>query len=301
MLPLQILLKNLLYDLSEIGIPFDDVDKEDLAQPHTWYMAAILRFTLVRGAVSSLFDAATFVVLVKVFSTDAALFQTSWLLESIVILVIFLIRSPTAGTRQLAACRPDCDLARRHCCRHRDCHGTVEASLWLCRDPCRSRRRARGNHSRLPGCHRNRKARRACELAPVAAHSTVPAAGVLWIRSGRIHRLTVHFPTGLVEHNNAQILIDRLRSIAHCRCNLLAMLDCCACTFKIFPGPIPNGDAILGIEIVCRHRSPQLCTSDAPSIVRNCSRKSPVPVAQVTSNALPGTGVMQRATTWYSI
>lgn len=95
MLPLQILLNNLLYDLSEIGIPFDDVDKEDLAQPHSWDMAAILRFTLVMGAISSLFDAATFVVLVRVFNTDAALFQTSWFLESIVtqILVIFLIRS----------------------------------------------------------------------------------------------------------------------------------------------------------------------------------------------------------------
>ena len=95
LLPLQILLNNLLYDLSEIGIPFDEVDKEDLAQPHGWDMAEILRFTLAMGAVSSLFDAATFVVLLKLFETDAALFQTSWFLESIAtqVLVIFLIRS----------------------------------------------------------------------------------------------------------------------------------------------------------------------------------------------------------------
>lgn len=95
MLPLQILLNNLLYDLSEIGIPFDNADEEDLAQPHGWDMAAILRFTLVMGAISSLFDAATFVVLLKVFDTTAALFQTGWFLESIAtqILVIFLIRS----------------------------------------------------------------------------------------------------------------------------------------------------------------------------------------------------------------
>jgi Mg2+-importing ATPase len=95
MLPLQILLNNLLYDLSEIGIPFDNVDEEDLAQPHAWDMAAILRFTLVMGTISSLFDAATFAVLLKVFDTDAALFQTGWFLESIAtqILVIFLIRS----------------------------------------------------------------------------------------------------------------------------------------------------------------------------------------------------------------
>ncbi len=95
LLPLQILLNNLLYDLSEIGIPFDEVDAEDVAQPHGWDMAGILRFTLVMGAVSSLFDAATFVVLLKFFQTDAALFQTGWFLESIAtqILVIFLIRS----------------------------------------------------------------------------------------------------------------------------------------------------------------------------------------------------------------
>lgn len=95
LLPLQILLNNLLYDLSEIGIPFDEVDAEDIARPHGWDMAGILRFTLVMGAVSSLFDAATFVVLLKFFQTDAALFQTGWFLESIAtqILVIFLIRS----------------------------------------------------------------------------------------------------------------------------------------------------------------------------------------------------------------
>ena len=95
LLPLQILLNNLLYDLSEIGIPFDEVDAEDIAQPHGWDMADILRFALVMGAVSSLFDAATFIVFLKFFHTGAALFQTGWFLESIAtqILVIFLIRS----------------------------------------------------------------------------------------------------------------------------------------------------------------------------------------------------------------
>ena len=60
LLPLQILLNNLLYDLSEIGIPFDDVDDEDVASPHSWNMAEILRLTLIMGAISSLFDVATF-------------------------------------------------------------------------------------------------------------------------------------------------------------------------------------------------------------------------------------------------
>jgi Mg2+-importing ATPase len=95
LLPLQILLNNLLYDLSEIGIPFDSVDAEDTARPHAWDMAAILRFTIVMGIVSSIFDAATFLILLKGFGTDAAQFQTGWFLESIAtqILVIFLIRT----------------------------------------------------------------------------------------------------------------------------------------------------------------------------------------------------------------
>lgn len=95
LLPLQILLNNLLYDLSEIGIPLDTVDTEDTVRPHAWDMAAILRFTIVMGVVSSLFDAATFLILLKGFGADAAQFQTGWFLESIAtqILVIFLIRT----------------------------------------------------------------------------------------------------------------------------------------------------------------------------------------------------------------
>jgi P-type Mg2+ transporter len=95
LLPLQILLNNLLYDLSEVGIPFDEVDQDDVERPQGWEMRSILRFTIIMGAVSSLFDAITFAVLLKVFHADAALFQTGWFVESIAtqILVIFLIRS----------------------------------------------------------------------------------------------------------------------------------------------------------------------------------------------------------------
>ncbi|MGY4467586.1 Mg2+-importing ATPase [Bradyrhizobium sp. LB9.1b] len=95
LLPLQILLNNLLYDLSEIGIPFDAVDAEDTARPRSWDMKSILRFTMMMGAVSSLFDATTFVIFLKGFGTDAAQFQTGWFVESIAtqVLVIFLIRT----------------------------------------------------------------------------------------------------------------------------------------------------------------------------------------------------------------
>ena len=96
LLPMQILLNNLLYDLSEIGIPFDERRRmKTSSSPQAWNMRGILRFTIVMGAVSSLFDAVTFAVLFKVFDTDAATFQTGWFVELIAtqILVIFLIRS----------------------------------------------------------------------------------------------------------------------------------------------------------------------------------------------------------------
>ncbi|SHM41854.1 magnesium-translocating P-type ATPase [Bradyrhizobium lablabi] len=104
LLPLQILLNNLLYDLSEIGIPFDSVDAEETTRPHIWDMAAVLRFTIVMGVVSSLFDAATFLILWKGFGAGAAEFQTGWFLESIAtqILVIFLIRTARVPWRSRA-------------------------------------------------------------------------------------------------------------------------------------------------------------------------------------------------------
>jgi Mg2+-importing ATPase len=95
MLPVQILLNNLLYDLSEIGIPFDNVDGEDLARPRAWNMQAILRFTLIMGTLSSLFDFAIFAILHYVFDVGVGLFRTAWFVESMAtqILVIFIIRT----------------------------------------------------------------------------------------------------------------------------------------------------------------------------------------------------------------
>ncbi|WP_045835364.1 magnesium-translocating P-type ATPase [Hyphomicrobium sp. 99] len=92
---LQILLNNLIYDLSEIGIPFDSADAEDLARPKTWDMNAVLRFTLIMGLLSSVFDAATFALLRIGFNVTVAEFRTAWFVESIAtqILVIFIIRT----------------------------------------------------------------------------------------------------------------------------------------------------------------------------------------------------------------
>lgn len=93
--PLQILINNMLYDLSEVGIPFDEADPADLAKPRHWDMHAVLRFTLVMGPLSSVFDAATFAVLLGVFGAGVEMFRTAWFVESILtqILVIFVIRT----------------------------------------------------------------------------------------------------------------------------------------------------------------------------------------------------------------
>jgi Mg2+-importing ATPase len=95
LLPVQILLNNLLYDLSEIGIPFDRVDPQDLSAPQSWNMGGILRFTLIMGALSSIFDLATFAILLRVFDAEPETFRTAWFVESTAtqILVIFIIRS----------------------------------------------------------------------------------------------------------------------------------------------------------------------------------------------------------------
>lgn len=93
--PLQILINNMLYDLSEVGIPFDEADPPDLAKPRHWDIQAVLRFTLVMGPLSSVFDAATFAVLLGIFEAGVETFRTAWFVESILtqILVIFVIRT----------------------------------------------------------------------------------------------------------------------------------------------------------------------------------------------------------------
>ena len=91
---IQILLNNLLYDLSETGIPFDRVDEADVAAPHGWDMGAVLRFTGVMGPLSSVFDIATFSLLLWA-AVEPEVFRTAWFVESIAtqVLVIFLIRT----------------------------------------------------------------------------------------------------------------------------------------------------------------------------------------------------------------
>jgi P-type Mg2+ transporter len=95
MLPSQILLNNLLYDASQLAIPTDEVDEEQLARPARWDIGFIRRFMLFFGPVSSIFDFATFGVMLWVFHAGAPLFRSGWFVESLATqtLVIFAIRT----------------------------------------------------------------------------------------------------------------------------------------------------------------------------------------------------------------
>jgi Mg2+-importing ATPase len=95
MLPSQILLNNLLYDSSQLAIPTDNVDEEQLRKPSHWDIAFIRRFMLSFGPLSSVFDFVTFGVMLWVFHSGPAQFRSGWFVESLATqtLVIFAIRT----------------------------------------------------------------------------------------------------------------------------------------------------------------------------------------------------------------
>jgi Mg2+-importing ATPase len=95
MLPSQILLNNLLYDVSELTIPTDRVDEELLRRPEHWDIGFIRKFMAFFGPISSLYDFGTFAVMIYVFHAHAPLFRSGWFVESLATqsLVVFLIRT----------------------------------------------------------------------------------------------------------------------------------------------------------------------------------------------------------------
>ncbi|HEY5059248.1 MAG TPA: magnesium-translocating P-type ATPase [Gaiellaceae bacterium] len=95
MLPSQILLNNLLYDVSELTIPTDEVDEELLARPSQWDVHFIRRFMAFFGPISSIYDFLTFGVMIWGFHAGPALFRSGWFVESLATqsLVIFVIRT----------------------------------------------------------------------------------------------------------------------------------------------------------------------------------------------------------------
>lgn len=99
MLPVQILVQNLLYDISQIAIPFDNVDEELLQKPQRWNPGELGRFMLYFGPISSIFDILTFVLMWFVFLANAperqTLFQTGWFVEGLLTqtLIVHTIRT----------------------------------------------------------------------------------------------------------------------------------------------------------------------------------------------------------------
>jgi Mg2+-importing ATPase len=99
MAPIQVLTNNLLYDFSQVPIPIDAVDDEQVARPRPWNIGEITRFILYIGPISSIFDYTTFFVMLWVFHcwdpARASLFQTGWFVESLMTqtLIIHVIRT----------------------------------------------------------------------------------------------------------------------------------------------------------------------------------------------------------------
>ncbi|OTN76675.1 magnesium-translocating P-type ATPase [Enterococcus sp. 8G7_MSG3316] len=99
MLSIQLLVQNLVYDMAQLTIPWDNVDQEELAKPVKWQVRGLLKFTVGIGPVSSIFDITTFLVMWHVFGAntvqDQALFQAGWFMIGLTTqtLVVHMIRT----------------------------------------------------------------------------------------------------------------------------------------------------------------------------------------------------------------
>ncbi len=99
MLPIQMLIQNLLYNISQVSIPWDDVDEDYLKEPRKWDASGIARFMIFVGPISSLFDVITFIIMWHVFSANTiaeqALFQSAWFVVGLLTqtLIVHMIRT----------------------------------------------------------------------------------------------------------------------------------------------------------------------------------------------------------------
>lgn len=99
--PIQLLVQSLIYDLGQLSIPYDNVDKEYLEKPRKWNMKSLKRFMLWMGPASSVFDLMVFSILwfgFKLRSPDAALFQSIWFSYGVVSNLVGLHIIRTAKT-----------------------------------------------------------------------------------------------------------------------------------------------------------------------------------------------------------
>lgn len=112
MLPIHLLIQNLLYDISQIAIPFDDVDEESLQSPQQWDAQGLGRFMIFFGPISSIFDITTFLLMWYVFKANTpaeqTLFQSGWFIEGLLTqtLIVHMIRTKKIPFLQSRAAWP---------------------------------------------------------------------------------------------------------------------------------------------------------------------------------------------------
>lgn len=112
MLAIHLLIQNLMYDFSQLALPWDTMDQEYLSKPRKWDAANIRRFMLWMGPTSSIFDITTFILMLHVFHANnvehQALFQSGWFIEGLLsqTLVVHLLRTPKIPFIQSCAARP---------------------------------------------------------------------------------------------------------------------------------------------------------------------------------------------------
>jgi Mg2+-importing ATPase len=112
MLPLQLLIQNLFYDISQLSLPWDRMDKSFLSKPRKWEPVGIARFMVLIGPISSIFDVTTFIVLWFVFKANSPehqeFFQTGWFVEGLLsqTLVVHMIRTEKIPFLQSIAAMP---------------------------------------------------------------------------------------------------------------------------------------------------------------------------------------------------
>lgn len=112
MLPIHLLIQNLLYDISQTVIPWDNVDREYLKVPRKWDASGIARFMMFIGPISSIFDIITFIVMWNVFKANSvlhqSLFQSGWFIVGLLTqtLIVHMIRTPKIPFIQSMASTP---------------------------------------------------------------------------------------------------------------------------------------------------------------------------------------------------
>ena len=112
MLPIQLLVQNLLYDVSQVSIPWDDVDEDYLKQPRKWDASGVARFMVFIGPISSIFDVVTFLVMWNVFQANTvekqSLFQSGWFVVGLLTqtLIVHMIRTRHIPFIQSCAAMP---------------------------------------------------------------------------------------------------------------------------------------------------------------------------------------------------